>query len=63
MQLNSKLKGSTLGSAAEVEEDDTLAWIKKSKKKAKQLAKEMALAKKREDELAERDQEAYDERE
>jgi hypothetical protein len=37
-ELNAKLKGATLGDAAEGD-DDTLKWIKRSKKKEKELAK------------------------
>ena len=37
-ELNAKLKGATLGDA-EGEVDDTLKWIKRSKKKEKELAK------------------------
>ena len=37
-ELNAKLKGSTLGDA-EADVDDTLKWIKRSKKKEKELAK------------------------
>ena len=37
-ELNAKLKGSTLGDADEGV-DDTLKWIKRSKKKEKELAK------------------------
>ena len=43
-ELNAKLKGSTLGDA-EDDVDDTMKWIKRSKKKEK------ALAKKRQEEL------------
>lgn len=35
--MNASLKGATLADAADV--DDTLGWIKRSKKKAKELAK------------------------
>ena len=35
--MNASLKGTTLGEDAEV--DDTISWIKKSKKKSKELAK------------------------
>lgn len=37
-ELNAKLKGTTLGDA-EGDVDDTLKWIKRSKKKEKELAK------------------------
>ena len=37
-ELNAKLKGATLGDA-EGDVDDTLKWIKRSKKKEKELAK------------------------
>ncbi|KAI0775208.1 SART-1 protein [Trametes elegans] len=37
-ELNAKLKGATLGDA-EADVDDTLKWIKKSKKREKELAK------------------------
>lgn len=37
-ELNSKLKGATLGDA-DGDVDDTLKWIKRSKKKEKLLAK------------------------
>ncbi|KAI0671743.1 SART-1 protein [Trametes maxima] len=37
-ELNAKLKGSTLGDA-DADVDDTLKWIKKSKKREKELAK------------------------
>ena len=37
-ELNAKLKGATLGEA-EGDVDDTLKWIKRSKKKEKELAK------------------------
>ena len=37
-ELNAKLKGSTLGDA-DADVDDTLKWIKRSKKKEKELAK------------------------
>ncbi|KIJ50894.1 hypothetical protein M422DRAFT_59010 [Sphaerobolus stellatus SS14] len=36
-ELNATLKGTTLGEDAEV--DDTISWIKRSKKKAKEMAK------------------------
>ena len=36
-ELNAKLKGTTLGDA-EGDVDDTLKWIKRSKKKEKELA-------------------------
>lgn len=37
-ELNASLKGATLGDA-DVDTDDTLKWIKKNKKKEKELAK------------------------
>lgn len=37
-ELNAKLKGTTLGDA-DGDVDDTLKWIKKSKKREKELAK------------------------
>lgn len=37
-ELNASLKGSTLGDA-DGDTDDTLKWIKRSKKKEKELAK------------------------
>ena len=37
-ELNAKLKGTTLGDA-EDDVDDTLKWIKRSKKREKELAK------------------------
>jgi U4/U6.U5 tri-snRNP-associated protein 1 len=37
-ELNASLKGATLGDA-DGDADDTLKWIKKSKKKEKELAK------------------------
>ncbi|TFK28118.1 SART-1 protein [Coprinopsis marcescibilis] len=52
-ELNSSLKGATLGDADG--EDDTLKWIKRSKKKEKELAK------KRQQELEEMDKAAQDE--
>ncbi len=63
LALNAKLKGQSLGAAgpAGVDDVDTLAWIKKSKKKAKELAKQMEEARKREAEQEERDREAYGE--
>ena len=36
--MNAKLKGATLGDA-EADVDDTLKWIKRSKKKEKELAR------------------------
>lgn len=57
-ELNSSLKGSTLGDA-DAEGDDALNWVKKSKKREK------ALAKKRLEELESRDnmyQDEYTER-
>lgn len=56
-ELNASLKGSTLGDADG--DDDTLKWIKRSKKKEKELAK------KRQEELEDMDkqfQEEYTER-
>lgn len=47
-ELNAKLKGSTLGDA-DGDADDTLKWIKRSKKKEKELAK------KRQEELEDMD--------
>ena len=58
-ELNAKLKGTTLGDA-EGDVDDTLKWIKRSKKREKELAK------KRQEELESMDkmlQEEYSERE
>ena len=37
-ELNAKLKGATLGDA-DGDTDDTLKWIKRSKKKEKELAR------------------------
>lgn len=37
-ELNAKLKGATLGDA-EADVDDTMKWIKRAKKKEKELAK------------------------
>lgn len=37
-ELNTSLKGATLGDA-DADTDDTLKWIKRSKKKQKELAK------------------------
>lgn len=37
-ELNAKLKGATLGDA-EADVDDTLKWIKRSKKREKELAR------------------------
>ena len=37
-ELNAKLKGTTLGDA-EADVDDTLKWLKRSKKREKELAK------------------------
>ncbi|KAG6813921.1 hypothetical protein H0H92_005770 [Tricholoma furcatifolium] len=57
-ELNARLKGSTLGDA-DMDTDDTLKWIKRSKKKEKELAK------KRQEELESMDkafQEEYTER-
>ena len=53
-ELNAKLKGATLGDA-EGDLDDTLKWIKRSKKKEKELAK------KRQQELEALDQMAQEE--
>ena len=56
-ELNASLKGSTLGDADG--DDDTLKWIKRSKKKERELAK------KRQEELEDMDkqfQEEYTER-
>ncbi|RXW25546.1 hypothetical protein EST38_g317 [Candolleomyces aberdarensis] len=53
-ELNAKLKGATLGDA-EGEVDDTLKWIKRSKKKEKELAK------KRQEEFERMDQAIQDE--
>ncbi|KAJ7756440.1 SART-1 family-domain-containing protein [Mycena maculata] len=39
-ELNASLKGSTLGDADGDDDNDTLKWIKKSKKREKQLAKQ-----------------------
>lgn len=46
--MNARLKGATLGEADE-DDGDTLAWVKKSKKREKELAK------KRQQELEEMD--------
>lgn len=53
-ELNAKLKGTTLGDA-EGDVDDTLKWIKRSKKKEKELAK------KRQQELEELDKAVQEE--
>ena len=53
-ELNAKLKGATLGDV-EGDVDDTLKWIKRSKKKEKELAK------KRQQELEALDQMAQEE--
>ncbi|KAI0091284.1 SART-1 protein [Irpex rosettiformis] len=58
-ELNAKLKGTTLG-AAEGDVDDTLKWIKRSKKKEKELARKRqqeleALDKMVQDEYTEKD--------
>ena len=58
-ELHASLKGATLGDADE-DVDDTLKWVKKSKKKEKELAR------KRQEDFANRDketQEDYTERE
>jgi U4/U6.U5 tri-snRNP-associated protein 1 len=58
-ELNASLKGATLGDA-DVDVDDTLKWLKRSKKKEKELAK------KRQQELEDMDkmhQKEYTERE
>lgn len=58
-ELHASLKGATLGDADE-DVDDTLKWVRKSKKKEKELAK------KRQEDFANRDketQEDYTERE
>lgn len=47
-ELNASLKGATLGDA-DADTDDTLKWIKRAKKKEKELAK------KRQQELEDRD--------
>lgn len=57
-ELNASLKGATLGDA-DAETDDTLKWIKRNRKKQKELAK------KRQEELESMDkmfQEEYTER-
>ena len=53
-ELNAKLTGATLGDADE-DGDSALKWIKKSKKKEKELAK------KRQADLDKRDQEVQEE--
>ncbi|OJT11466.1 U4/U6.U5 tri-snRNP-associated protein 1 [Trametes pubescens] len=53
-ELNAKLKGSTLGDV-DADVDDTLKWIKKSKKREKELAK------KRQEELEDMDKQFQDE--
>lgn len=53
-ELHASLKGATLGDAEE-EVDDTLKWIKRNKKKEKELAKKRQL------ELENRDKELLDE--
>ena len=53
-ELNARLKGATLGDA-DGDADDTLKWIKRSKKKEKELAK------KRQEELESRDRAFQDE--
>lgn len=62
LALNAKLKGQTLGAAAEAEDDeDALGWIKKQRKRAKKLAKELEMAKQREAEQAELERGVYGE--
>jgi len=53
-ELNTSLKGATLGDAEE-DVDDTLKWIKRNKKREKELAKKRQL------ELESRDKEVQDE--
>lgn len=53
-ELNAKLKGATLGDV-DVDVDDTIKWIKKSKKREKELAK------KRQEELENMDKVFQDE--
>jgi len=53
-ELNTSLKGATLGDAEE-DVDDTLKWIKRNKKKERELAKKRQL------ELENRDKEVQDE--
>ena len=53
-ELNTSLKGATLGDAEE-DVDDTLKWIKRNKKREKELAKKRQL------ELENRDKEVQDE--
>ncbi len=52
-ELHASLKGATLGDADE-DVDDTLKWVKKSKKKEKELAR------KRQEDFANRDKETQD---
>jgi U4/U6.U5 tri-snRNP-associated protein 1 len=53
-ELNASLKGTTLGDA-DAEVDDTLAWLKRSKKKEK------AMAKKRQQEIENMDKQFLEE--
>ena len=52
-ELHASLKGATLGDADE-DVDDTLKWVKKSKKKEKELAR------KRKEDFANRDKETQE---
>lgn len=63
LALNAKLKGQTLGAAGEADgdDDDALGWIKKQRKRAKKLAKELEMAKQREAEQAELERGVYGE--
>ena len=53
-ELNAKLQGTTLGEADSAADEDTLKWIKKAKKREKELAK------KRQEELENMDKTQHD---